>query len=346
MADSQTDRPTGLDGVKATNWSITAWNAERDMLESIRIGEDKFTLPFWVRELAGGLEKCKKTGTIHFQGHLFCRGQQRGSTVKRFLPTAHLTVDRNRFAAKQYVMKADTAAGDKTKVENNLEYVDNEGVLRLLANTAPMDHWAMEADPQEDKCLVKFDFWKRVNKIIETKPYLIGLLCKPDTWRAWNHTYMTWFRLEKHLPNYSITQIASEASVPSSGGCHPQDGKPRNEVIISPESITNGPFSPPPCVQEEGNVVCSGFIGRNSGWTLYEEASPSSQEDGSSHAPASRPPRPPQGSPDCPGDARTGDAVELSGDEPSCSYGSGSGSETDWSESELESVQWSTSSGR
>ena len=222
------------------------------MLESIRKGEDKYKLPYWVRELAGGIEKCKTTGRLHFQGHIFCRGQQRQATLKKWLPTTHLEVDRNKFAAKQYTLKSDTAQGEKTVVENEQEYVDNEGILRLLARTAPKNHWAGEKHNTANADLDKYDFWKRVNMIIREKPYLIGLLAKPDTYRAWKHTSESWFFLEKTLPNHSITQSSSS----------------KNEIILSPENINGS--------QVSAQAQSSGTQGGQEGRT---------EEAGSSQAP-------------------------------------------------------------
>lgn len=273
--------------LKATNWSITAFNEEMNMLESIRKGEDKYKLPYWVRELAGGLEKCKKTGTMHFQGHIFCRGQQRQATLKKWLPTTHLEVDRNKFAAKQYTLKSDTAQGEKTVVENELEYVDNEGILRLLARTAPKNHWAGERHTTANADLDKYDFWKRVNMIIREKPYLIGLLAKPDTYRAWKHTSESWFFLEKALPNYSITQSSSS----------------KNEIILSPENIN----------AQVGEIVFADF--GTSEQHARGVAPPLSQEEGapaqgSGEAPGSpQAARSAQGSPDSPDYAWTSYAV-------------------------------------
>lgn len=109
---SQTDRQTD----KATVWSITAYGDEIALLE------EKRNVPDYVKEIAGGVEECPTTGRKHFQGYLQLRTQQRMSALKKWLPTAHLEVCRNKDALKKYAMKADTAVGEKSEWVNPQQY--------------------------------------------------------------------------------------------------------------------------------------------------------------------------------------------------------------------------------
>lgn len=167
----QTDRQTD----KATYWCVTAFNAEIEAMEN------KSTWPTWVAEVHGGRELCPKTKKLHFQGMVKCKSQQRLSAFKPWLPTAHLEAARQKDALKQYALKAETAVGPKTSVKNEKPYYTTEMILRLLAISQPL--------------LGQDDFWGRVNRILLEKPYLCGLLAKPDIYRLWKNTRETWITL-------------------------------------------------------------------------------------------------------------------------------------------------------
>lgn len=108
----QTDRQTD----KATCWSVTAYN------DDINVLVDKVNVPDFVKEIYGGKEECPTTGRLHFQGYLVLRTQQRMSALKKWLLKTHFEVARNRDALKKYVMKEETAAGDKTEWSNPQQY--------------------------------------------------------------------------------------------------------------------------------------------------------------------------------------------------------------------------------
>jgi len=169
MADTrQTD--------KATWWSVTAYDE----------GEQKFiadgTYPGFIEAIHGGLEKCPTTSRIHFQGAVQCKNQQRFSALKKVFPKSHLEPAISKEALRKYCMKAETAVGTKAVIANKQPYYTSEMLLRLLAITTPM------LDSTDD-------FWGRVNRIIMSKPYLCGLLAKPDIFRMWKHTRESWVTL-------------------------------------------------------------------------------------------------------------------------------------------------------
>nr|WAE43263.1 MAG: replication associated protein [Cressdnaviricota sp.] len=183
---SKTDRQTD----RSTMWTVTAYNDEKDMLERCRKGEE--LMPIWVKQLSGGLEKCPKTGNEHFQGDIRLTNQQRRSAIKKWLPTAHLEVTQNKHAHMNYVMKDATAIGEKSQHKNEREFLDNEGILRLLARQHIEPFETPEGQTFSLKAKEEYDFWERVKKILPDKPYLIGLLAKPDIYRAWKYTKSVW----------------------------------------------------------------------------------------------------------------------------------------------------------
>jgi len=97
------------------------------------------------------------------------------------LPTAHLETARHKDKLKSYALKSDTAVGPKTTVKNDKPYYTSEMILRLLAITPAL--------------LGQDDFWGRVNRILLDKPFLCGLLAKPDIFRMWKHTREVWITL-------------------------------------------------------------------------------------------------------------------------------------------------------
>lgn len=187
---SQPASQTAPEVNRGTNWSITAFNGEADMLESIRKAEGTHRLPEWVMELHGGLEECPTTHKVHFQGYVRCRGQQRFSKIKKWLPTAHLEVATNKYALAQYAVKDDTAIGEKSVTHNN-EFVDSEKAMRMLAAQGDANAFI----PDDHKDIDGYDFWRRVNKILLEKPYLVGLFSKPDIYRSWKNTKNVWYIL-------------------------------------------------------------------------------------------------------------------------------------------------------
>lgn len=109
---SKTDRQTD----RGTCWSITAFGAE------IKTLLDKVNVPDYVKEIHGGVERCPETDREHFQGCVVLHTQQRMSALKKWLPTAHLEIARNRDALKKYALKADTAVGQKESWDNPQRY--------------------------------------------------------------------------------------------------------------------------------------------------------------------------------------------------------------------------------
>lgn len=168
-------QPNNQTKQKSTWWSITSFDPGEQ--EWLKAG----IFPEFVSEVLGGLEECPDTKRIHFQGALRCRSQQRFSAIKKILPKSHIEMANCPPALSAYAMKEDTAVEKKEVRLNSTPYYTLEKLLLLLA-----------CQPTEDEDDEKLDFWHRANMILLTKPYLIGLLAKPDTYRAWSHTRMVW----------------------------------------------------------------------------------------------------------------------------------------------------------
>lgn len=100
--------------MRSTYWAVTAYNAEIEILEK------RIEVPAYIAQIVGGIERCPSTGKLHFQGMLQCKHQIRMSKLKKWLPTANLSVCRDKNALKKYVMKSETAVGEKTVWDNNV----------------------------------------------------------------------------------------------------------------------------------------------------------------------------------------------------------------------------------
>ena len=174
---AQTDRQTD----KATWWSLTIFDEAEKAFAAAGV------FPPFVAQLHGGLEKCPDTGRIHFQGALQCRSQQRFTAIKKIFPKAHIEAARSAEALRKYAMKQDTAHGAKSVVANATPYWTTEMILKLLAITSvPISERAGDR---------KERFWSKVRVILYQKPYLVGLLAKPDIMRIYENTESVWIDL-------------------------------------------------------------------------------------------------------------------------------------------------------
>jgi len=125
MTDRQTDR--------GSHWSITVF----DETEMARL-HDRTGFPAWLKEVKGQMEIAPTTGAKHFQGYLHT-SQQRFSTIKKFLPTAHIEKARDINALKIYVNKDDTAV-EGTRIERVGTYMNMHTTLNKMFRTLIVDN--------------------------------------------------------------------------------------------------------------------------------------------------------------------------------------------------------------
>lgn len=189
---------------KSTWWSVTAFDDEILLLEGTEF-------PEFVAKVHGGKEECPTTGKVHFQGAVQCRRQVRFTSLKKWLPKAHWEPAKNIAALKQYVMKADTAVGDKTSTENVAPMITMEYVMKVLAdvwdNSKVIEY--MEKDKAMDlKDALKYAYWEAVNDIFYKRPEFrrnCQLFARADTLTLWLNTRLTWIKLKEEESGYSIT---------------------------------------------------------------------------------------------------------------------------------------------
>lgn len=154
---------------KSTWWSVTAYNKEIESCEG--------TLPEFVREIHGGREICPSTGRLHFQGAIRCYEQIRLAKFKSWLPTAHIQPCRSTEALKKYVMKKETAVGEKTIRTNPIPHYTAHQICLLLAQTSR----------QTDT-----GFWPRAKEILRKSPELAGQLMNPSLRGFYEKTQDVW----------------------------------------------------------------------------------------------------------------------------------------------------------
>lgn len=94
--------------MRSTGYAVTAYN------DNIKKIQDTSTYPPFVRSVAGGLEKCPTTGTIHYQAYVDLVSTQRGTAILQWLPGAHIGPVKNTIACEQYCLKKETSIGEKT----------------------------------------------------------------------------------------------------------------------------------------------------------------------------------------------------------------------------------------
>lgn len=192
---------------RGTWWSVTAFNDEISLLE------DSKQYPSYVKKVYGGKEECPDTKKIHFQGALQLRSQQRLGTLKKWLPTAHFEIARNKDALQKYAMKEETAVGQKTERVNEVEHISVEKILLKLA-----DEWDSEiydeyldqlGDPKE---AFKSSYWHAVRAILrsaEEYRKVCHLFARADVITLWDRTRKVWLEVSE---GNSITPSAQQFS--------------------------------------------------------------------------------------------------------------------------------------
>jgi len=165
--------------VKSVWWSVTAFGDEIGLCEG--------TLPAFVRAIYGGREIAPTTGTLHFQGAIQLYEQQRMGRLKSWLKHAHLEPARAVDALKQYVMKAETAAGEKVIRTNPVIHLTADQMCLRLALAGSLTKG--QTDRQTD---AGDDYYRRVRKILADNPELAGQLMNPSLRNFWNNTAQVW----------------------------------------------------------------------------------------------------------------------------------------------------------
>lgn len=191
---------------KATWWSVTAYNDEISLLES---GE----LPSYVKKVYGGREECPETKRIHFQGAIQLKSQQRLGTLKKWLPTAHFEVAHNKDALKKYAMKSDTAVGEKSERQNDIEHITVEKILEKLADVWDNEFYIeqLEKYGSDIKEAFKQSYWHTVRVILsDDSDYrkVCHIFARADVITLWDRTRSVWLGLKSTEGN-SITPSAS-----------------------------------------------------------------------------------------------------------------------------------------
>lgn len=199
---TQTDRQTD----KSTWWSVTAFGDEIELLE------DASRYPNYVAAVHGGRESAPETGRIHFQGAIKCKSQQRLSALKKWLPTSHFEVARSEHALLKYVMKEETATGDKIVRQNETPHYRMDELLMKIARVRD-DVDSDILDQYESDSKYKEEYWAIVNKIVYDEPRLITAYTIPAVEKAWTQTRGVWIRKVGEEASYSITSEASPTCV-------------------------------------------------------------------------------------------------------------------------------------
>lgn len=204
---SQTDRQTRQQ--KATWWMITSnlpgAQCDVDALDS-------GVYPAWVKRVYGGKEEAARE---HRQSLIQCHRQVRFSAIKAWLPKSNIQVARDSDAAQGYVLKGDTAVGEKEVITNSIPYYDNMAIMLLLAaayrnlTKEHMDtYFPTPYDEKKWSHGEDLAFWECVRNILRETPQMVGALCKPDILRAWKHTKVVW--LEKHDAAQRLAAAAAD----------------------------------------------------------------------------------------------------------------------------------------
>lgn len=191
--------------IKSRWWSITAYNDELTLLERVMKGEEE--CPPYIKKLYGGREECPKTGRHHFQGCVNT-DEIRMSQLKKWLPTSHLEKAQKKEALIKYVMKEDTAVGDKKEIENKI-YCTYELLLWQL-----IEYIYKNTPCQELDAFSKKNFQRYVNDWYEADynnvRHKIGMLSDPKFFRMYQMFGRRTFEIYKHQQQYTKYEEVEE----------------------------------------------------------------------------------------------------------------------------------------
>lgn len=214
MAQTKTDTTK-----RSTWWSVTAFSeVEIEQLNGS-------VYPAWVFKVHGGLESCPKTGRAHYQGAIQARTNVRFSAVKSWLATAHIEPAIDRFALQKYVMKEETAIGDKTVKTNETPYYRaHELLLKLALKQVTADRQTKEGwSVINAKKPGKPCYWWCVRQVCRDDKTLISAYMNPALEKAWVETSEIWIeevvegQLVLPAPVLSSGSIINEIIYPSPG---------------------------------------------------------------------------------------------------------------------------------
>jgi len=177
---------------KSSWWSITAYNEELEYLLALQGGTAD--CPPQIKAIYGGEEECPTTKRRHFQGALNTP-QVRFSAVKKLLPKSHIEPLRSSVEAlKRYVLKAETAVGEKRSMKN-YKYYTLESLLTKLAETFVEEmgeEWSIITDDNDH------GFHIIAQKLLTPQNFFLVNLCsQPQTVRAWRMFYYNAIRTYK-----------------------------------------------------------------------------------------------------------------------------------------------------
>lgn len=169
---------------RSTWWSITSFNDEIQIMENLMDGS--LEMPSWLKEVYGGRELCPSTNKEHFQGALHT-SQIRMTQVKKMLPTSHIEkVKSDAECLKRYVMKNETAIGEKKKLSNP-KFITLEGLMELVAKEYLDKHGVLSWDRLHEMYTGKDVGYDVLSyNIVLEKPYLANLCSQPQSQRCWS----------------------------------------------------------------------------------------------------------------------------------------------------------------
>lgn len=222
---------------KGRYWSVTTYDPGEFGLIS-----NKESWPHYVRECKFQQEKCPTTGKLHWQVALLTE-QVRFSAIKKFLPTAHIELARNKDALLNYVEKDDTAVpATRQHIKAEKEYLALHQQLQRMAHVVVenMEDYLAYLDQCRDEKVTnpaKAAYWWVAGHMLEDNPELAAMLANPALEKMWIHTSMVWIKAAKAASEAS--SITASPKIEASGitnALPPSSSQPIQEVCESTET--------------------------------------------------------------------------------------------------------------
>jgi len=198
---------------KSSRWQFTAFEPQWPLFAG--------QMPPGIAEWGWQTETAPETGRLHYQGYIRLAQQQRLSWFRNVLPGVHLEECRNWTALVAYCHKTETAVPGTqvhqiTATTNHYQYAIT--IAKKILADGPIPTYALSAE----EALMTVDIEVKID--IANGNLTAAWIASNPAWTAMWKKYWRSYLLGVQRQTDRQTEI-----------------EPDNEIIISPDVITNGP---------------------------------------------------------------------------------------------------------
>jgi len=183
-------------------WSVTINNPEDGSRQAL------IERPEWVKEM-WYQDEVGAQGTLHIQACIYTN-QIRFSSMKQWLPMAHIEAAKNKDALIRYCQKSETSvegtyvhwrdmnSRPANVIEEGADMVENTNftlsdILMMIASHVQEDEWS--------ECDAKEQYEAAVNRLIALTPHLVDKFTRQNVFSSWKIINLTYLRLLQQIQN-------------------------------------------------------------------------------------------------------------------------------------------------